>query len=429
MTKRRPIITPLTRAAIQQLALANGFSMKVQKDGKTDLNPYVYDFAKAMIEHAVSDLLTQHSADPLQHLADYLNALNNAEPIQTFADMRPNEKIADYATRMREERDQAQKALVNALQFLKTPQQSNANQNFGPGETKIDFSFKPVSRNTLQSLSPESAGNVPEKDNDMDLLLSVKEQEPVSKAVTASEENESPADAQALIHEILAEPFDNIDEERATATSVSKPASCSQSADKRNDRFGRFFRTRVADVDMHEVNKTKVTLTQAERNQAIAQVMLKKTIDELTDHAAKEDAIPGSPLYHFMAAIADRDTAEFFKDDSVSKAHALKMILSTARQEGNIPQSRTEKGTSWALLLDFVATTDLVAPLISKYLVNTFIAGAMRALPSAQANAMIRWFHAYFIDLQQRLIHQQFFSEDEIIKQGLMIRVFRMLNP
>ena len=34
---------------IKQIALANGFKLKEQHDGHMDLNPYVYDFAEALL--------------------------------------------------------------------------------------------------------------------------------------------------------------------------------------------------------------------------------------------------------------------------------------------------------------------------------------------------------------------------------------------
>lgn len=39
---------------IRELALANGFKLKEQPDGTLDLNPYVYDFARAILGSAVS---------------------------------------------------------------------------------------------------------------------------------------------------------------------------------------------------------------------------------------------------------------------------------------------------------------------------------------------------------------------------------------
>ena len=40
---------PLTNNHIRELALANGFKLKPQPDGAEDLNPYVFDFARALV--------------------------------------------------------------------------------------------------------------------------------------------------------------------------------------------------------------------------------------------------------------------------------------------------------------------------------------------------------------------------------------------
>ena len=39
----------MTNDQIKELALAYGFKLKEQSDGEMDLNPYVYDFARALI--------------------------------------------------------------------------------------------------------------------------------------------------------------------------------------------------------------------------------------------------------------------------------------------------------------------------------------------------------------------------------------------
>lgn len=44
----------MTNDMIRQIALANGFKLKVQDDGTTDLNPYVYDFAHALLAPVVA---------------------------------------------------------------------------------------------------------------------------------------------------------------------------------------------------------------------------------------------------------------------------------------------------------------------------------------------------------------------------------------
>ena len=39
----------MTNDQIKELAIAYGFKLKEQADGNMDLNPYVYDFARALI--------------------------------------------------------------------------------------------------------------------------------------------------------------------------------------------------------------------------------------------------------------------------------------------------------------------------------------------------------------------------------------------
>lgn len=39
----------MTNEQIKEIALANGFKLKEQPNGDMDLNPYVYDFARALI--------------------------------------------------------------------------------------------------------------------------------------------------------------------------------------------------------------------------------------------------------------------------------------------------------------------------------------------------------------------------------------------
>lgn len=44
----------LDKETIKQIALANGFKLKEQADGRMDLNPYVYEFTNAIAEHCWS---------------------------------------------------------------------------------------------------------------------------------------------------------------------------------------------------------------------------------------------------------------------------------------------------------------------------------------------------------------------------------------
>lgn len=39
----------MTNERIKEIALANGFKLKEQPSGVKDLNPYVYEFARALI--------------------------------------------------------------------------------------------------------------------------------------------------------------------------------------------------------------------------------------------------------------------------------------------------------------------------------------------------------------------------------------------
>ena len=52
----------MTNDQIKEIALANGFKLKQQPSGEMDLNPYVYDFARALIdehEHLKMDWVVQ----------------------------------------------------------------------------------------------------------------------------------------------------------------------------------------------------------------------------------------------------------------------------------------------------------------------------------------------------------------------------------
>ena len=56
----------MTNDQIKEIALANGFKLKEQPSGEMDLNPYVYDFARALIdehEHLKMDWVVQPSSE------------------------------------------------------------------------------------------------------------------------------------------------------------------------------------------------------------------------------------------------------------------------------------------------------------------------------------------------------------------------------
>ena len=48
----------MNREQIKELAIDNGFKLKTQPNGTKDLNPYVYEFAAALIEHAENEILS-----------------------------------------------------------------------------------------------------------------------------------------------------------------------------------------------------------------------------------------------------------------------------------------------------------------------------------------------------------------------------------
>lgn len=52
-------INMLTNDQIKEIALQNGFKLKEQPGGEMDLNPYVYHFARALVEHAENSAVLQ----------------------------------------------------------------------------------------------------------------------------------------------------------------------------------------------------------------------------------------------------------------------------------------------------------------------------------------------------------------------------------
>jgi regulator of replication initiation timing len=56
-TRERMALRAGNRETIKQLALDCGFKLKTQSDGADDLNPYVYDFADALLEQAEENIL------------------------------------------------------------------------------------------------------------------------------------------------------------------------------------------------------------------------------------------------------------------------------------------------------------------------------------------------------------------------------------
>jgi hypothetical protein len=87
-------------AQITALALANGFKLKTQPDGSESLNPYVFDFAKALI--AAHDALQAGPAPaawfvsgPKLHRMVY--SRSEIEPaVSAMVDSDPNSDRDDY---------------------------------------------------------------------------------------------------------------------------------------------------------------------------------------------------------------------------------------------------------------------------------------------------------------------------------------------
>ena len=53
----------MTNDEIKELALANGFKCRKQTDGTTDLNPYVYEFARVVFAKGAVTVLDDILAD------------------------------------------------------------------------------------------------------------------------------------------------------------------------------------------------------------------------------------------------------------------------------------------------------------------------------------------------------------------------------
>ena len=66
-TGANQMTTELTNQQIREIALANGFKLQAQTESRMDLNPYVYDFARALLAEAIPK---GHAAAEKDLLAD-----------------------------------------------------------------------------------------------------------------------------------------------------------------------------------------------------------------------------------------------------------------------------------------------------------------------------------------------------------------------
>lgn len=64
----------MQREQIKALALANGFKLKTQPDGSEDLNPYVYEFAAALMAPLQAELKRQQDENSRLLFANRYNA-------------------------------------------------------------------------------------------------------------------------------------------------------------------------------------------------------------------------------------------------------------------------------------------------------------------------------------------------------------------
>ena len=63
------------KESVRKIALDNGFKYKAQDNGVMDLNPYVFDFAKELIESSHDTLVAQNKA--LKAALEDISALTN----------------------------------------------------------------------------------------------------------------------------------------------------------------------------------------------------------------------------------------------------------------------------------------------------------------------------------------------------------------
>jgi hypothetical protein len=79
-TSRTTRESKMTNEQIKRLALANGFKLKEQPDGRMDLNPYVYEFARSLIGPSIVKPACWATSTALARLA---NRADNAPCVLT----------------------------------------------------------------------------------------------------------------------------------------------------------------------------------------------------------------------------------------------------------------------------------------------------------------------------------------------------------
>lgn len=94
----------MNKEQIKQLALANGFKLKEQANGTLDLNPYVYEFTKALIVDVVADCIMRIDSIPV--LCHDNPAMRYSDTVEdrTASNFKNDavKKLLDYANRIKE---------------------------------------------------------------------------------------------------------------------------------------------------------------------------------------------------------------------------------------------------------------------------------------------------------------------------------------
>lgn len=107
----------MDRDAIRALALAHGFKLKPQPDGTEDLNPYVYDFAVALMATALDqDLLTE-----VGQRAIYLAAKYSGEALTLQEQIKRQPTIIDLSDALNlidEYPERPETGMLNAYRLL-----------------------------------------------------------------------------------------------------------------------------------------------------------------------------------------------------------------------------------------------------------------------------------------------------------------------